>query len=76
MVTSNATLENSVLAPATGLGGIDSRSNGALPAIAARDGYRAVFCGMVYYDQPNGSRMEMLIRFEETGENENHDLAI
>jgi hypothetical protein len=64
VISSNATLENNVPAPAAGLGGIDSRPTGNLPAIAALHGYRVVYCGVVYQQQVNGSRAEHLIRIE------------
>jgi hypothetical protein len=64
VITSNATLENNVPIPASGLGGIDSRPMGNLPAVAPKSGYRVVFCGTTYQQQMNGSRAEQVIRFE------------
>ncbi|CAB3806594.1 DUF3005 domain-containing protein [Pararobbsia alpina] len=67
VLTSNATVENNVPAPATGLGGVDSRAGGNLPLVAARPGWRVVHCGTVYKDEMNGSRAEQVIRFERAG---------
>jgi len=64
VISSNATLENSVITPATGLGGIDSRKNRNVPQVAARAGHRIVYCGIEYRSKVNGSRAEHLITIE------------
>jgi hypothetical protein len=64
VVGSNATLENSVITPATGLGGIDSRKNGNVPQVAARAGHRIAYRGIEYRSEVNGSRAEHLITIE------------
>jgi hypothetical protein len=67
VITSNATVENNVPTPASGLGGIDSRHNGSLPQVATRPGWRVIHCGVVYTEETNGSRAEHVIRFERSG---------
>ncbi|WEY43284.1 DUF3005 domain-containing protein [Paraburkholderia sp. SUR17] len=67
VVTSNATLDNYIPAPAAGLGGVDSRPAGNLPEVRARDGYRVVYCGTVYREESNGTKAEQMIRFERIG---------
>jgi hypothetical protein len=69
VISSNATLENHVAAPASGLGGIDSRPWGSLPQVATLPGWRVVHCGTVYTEELNGSRVEHLIRLERSGTN-------
>lgn len=64
VINSNATLENNVRAPATGLGGIDSREVRALPSIATRAGYRVVSRGAVVFERFNGSRTEHVFSLE------------
>lgn len=64
VISSNATLENNVRAPAEGLGGIDSRPTGNMPDILPRDGFQVVYCGTVYEQQFNGARAEHVIRLE------------
>jgi hypothetical protein len=67
VISSNATLENNVAAPAAGLGGIDSRVGGSFPLIGVRPGWRVVDCGTVYTDERNGSRAEHVIQFDRVG---------
>jgi hypothetical protein len=64
VISSNATLENNVRAPATGLGGIDSRVGGNLPLIATREGWRVQYLGTVYIQRTNGSLAEHVIRLD------------
>jgi hypothetical protein len=64
VITSNATLENNVPAPAAGLGGIDSRFIGNGPAILTRKGYRVVVLETVYEEQRNGSRTSHVFSIE------------
>ncbi|MEA3116796.1 MAG: hypothetical protein QOI13_66 [Paraburkholderia sp.] len=64
VITSNATLENSVQVPAEGLAGFDSRLGGHYALVRPRKGYRLVFGGTTYDEQPNGSRAEHFFRFE------------
>jgi hypothetical protein len=67
VVSSNATLENNVPAPASGLGGIDSRTGGNLPVIATREGWRVTYRGTVYTERRNGSVAEHVIQLDKTG---------
>jgi len=64
VISSNATLENHVPAPAAGLGGIDSREGGNLPLVAARDGWRVTYRGTVYIERRNGALAEHVIQFD------------
>jgi hypothetical protein len=64
VVTSNATIENNVPAPAAGLGGIDSRFTGNGPSVLTRPGYRMVVLETVYEVRTNGSRTSHLFRLE------------
>ncbi|WP_035476035.1 DUF3005 domain-containing protein [Burkholderia sp. WSM2230] len=71
VISSNATLENHVPAPAAGLGGIDSRAGGNLPLVAARDGWQVTYRGTVYVERRNGSLAEHVIQFDALrGDNE------
>ncbi|MBW0451122.1 DUF3005 domain-containing protein [bacterium M00.F.Ca.ET.228.01.1.1] len=70
VISSNATLENSVPAPATGLGGIESRAGGNLPLVAARDGWQVTYRGTVYIERRNGSLAEHVIQFDARPEND------
>ncbi|WP_027802591.1 DUF3005 domain-containing protein [Paraburkholderia dilworthii] len=67
VISSNATLENNVPAPATGLGGIDSRAGGNLPMIAPRDGWHVTHRGTVYIERRNGSLAEHVVQFDAPG---------
>jgi len=64
VITSNATLENNVPAPAAGLGGIDSRERHGLPLIATRPGQRVVCHGSVVFQRFNGGRAELVFSLE------------
>jgi len=64
VISSNATLENNVPAPAMGLGGIDSRAGGNMPLIAPRDGWQVSYRGTVYIERRNGSLAEHVIQFD------------
>ncbi|WP_250520562.1 DUF3005 domain-containing protein [Caballeronia sp. NCTM1] len=64
VITSNATLENNVPAPAAGLGGIDSRVTGNLPSILPKPSYRVVVTETVYAEERNGSRASHVFRLE------------
>ncbi|WP_244818066.1 DUF3005 domain-containing protein [Caballeronia sp. Lep1P3] len=68
VISSNATLVNNVRTPARGLGGIDSRPTGNMPAILPRKGYRVVMCETLYEQEMNGSKTSHVIRFERTGD--------
>jgi hypothetical protein len=67
VISSNATLENNVPAPAAGLGGIDSRPGGNFPLVAPRDGWRVSYHGTVYIERRNGSLAGHVIQFDATG---------
>jgi len=68
VISSNATLENNVPAPARGLGGIDSRPTGNAPAILPKKGYRVVFGETLYTQEVNGSKASHVFRFERVGD--------
>jgi hypothetical protein len=61
VIGSNATLVNNVMAPAVGLGGIDSRPEGNRPLIAVREGWEIVYEGSTETQNHNGGRVEHLI---------------
>lgn len=64
VIYSNATLENSIPAPADGLLNIDTRAGGTMPPIATRNGWRVVRKGVVEIKLHNGSRGEQLFTLE------------
>jgi hypothetical protein len=64
VISSNATLENSVATPAFGLGGIDSRAGGGQPRVATLPGWRVVHCGTVSAAERSHTRIERLIKLE------------
>ncbi len=64
VVGTNATLVNSIAAPARGLGGIDSRREGNRPQIALRAGWTMTYQGCAETTGRNGGRVEHLISIE------------
>jgi hypothetical protein len=64
VVGTNATLVNNVPAPASGLGGIDSRAEGNRPSIYLREGWTMLYHGCVESSGRNGGRIEHLISIE------------
>ncbi|WP_309774605.1 MULTISPECIES: DUF3005 domain-containing protein [Caballeronia] len=64
VISSNATLDNNVPAPAAGLGGIDSRPTGNAPSILPKEGYRVVIGETEYEQQLNGSKTSHVITLE------------
>jgi hypothetical protein len=61
VIGTNATLANNVAAPATGLGGIDSRPEGNRPLVALRNGWELIYHGSEETQGRNGGRVEHLI---------------
>ncbi|MDR5851983.1 DUF3005 domain-containing protein [Caballeronia sp. LZ003] len=64
VIGTNATLVNNVPAPASGLGGIDSRAEGNRPVIHLREGWTMVYHGCVESADRNGGGVEHLISIE------------
>lgn len=64
VIYSNATLENTIPAPADGLLNIDTRGGGTMPPIATREGWRVVRQGVVEIKLHNGSRGEQRFTLE------------
>ncbi len=64
VIYSNASLENSVPAPAQGLGGIDSRPGGNFPQVAPRAGWRVRYLGPLDTASIKVKRTQYVFSFE------------
>lgn len=65
VIYSNASLENNLEVPSSGLGGADSRPEGNFPMIATRPGWRVRYMGQVEIPVGQTGRNEHLISLEQ-----------
>ena len=66
VISSNASLDDAVITPDEGLGGIESRPGGNVPLIGTRPGWRVRYVGDVDVEHGDSTRAEHVIRLERT----------